>query len=607
VVRCTQLNLFIGNYISEADAFVALERRSNGNYAFSPQSQIGGRLRMEKIDLAFLASMLNADLQLTGETSYDIRWRGTLQAPHVEGSFTLQNGSFSPSHSTEVFSGIHAEAVLQDSVLVLEEMSGTVRDIGWQLLGRVELLSPEEFNLEFDLGVAETGSVRGEGNVAADSLNFNIRMDNMNLGVLQPFIPGIEEFSGTSDVRMLVRGPLISPDLQGEMTVQHLTFSIPVLQEKVENALLSLSFNEKKVVIDSARAAFNGGMIMAHGELSHDNGKLMNASLQMRLKDLAVQRKNEFTLLITDAQLKYKKNTTSALLEGDVILGDSRLIRRFSPQNFISFTRSVERPKPQSPQFMKETRLDIRLRDSDNIWIDNNLARLRLHSELSFIGTLAQPNLAGRLRAEEGYVLYLDRKFKITDGVLDFIDPNTVNPIVDVESETVLRTYQTLEKVPYTISFSVRGPVRQAEVSLNSNPPLDNADIVALLTVGTTRRKLSGSAQEVTVADVLRERAELYSSQRISGYASRKVGSLLGLEEMSIEGNLFQFGRSWGPQLIASKEISDRLILDYKTTVGHLNEQSIRLRYQWSKYFSLQGQTDQKGRSALDLLYGVKF
>ena len=109
------------------------------------------------------------------------------------------------------------------------------------------------------------------------------------------------------------------------------------------------------------------------------------------------------------------------------------------------------------------------------------------------------------------------------------------------------------------------------------------------------------------MTEVLRERAELYSSQRISSYATRKVGTFLGLEEMSIEGNLFTFGRSWGPQLLASKKISDRVALSYKTTVGHINDQSIRLNYQLSKYFSLQGQTDQKGRSAIDLLYGIKF
>jgi len=47
--------------------------------------------------------------------------------------------------------------------------------------------------------------------------------------------------------------------------------------------------------------------------------------------------------------------------------------------------------------------------------------------------------------------------------------------------------------------------------------------------------------------------------------------------------------------------------ITYITSVGHMNEQRIRLDYILSKYFSLEGQTDQRGRSGLDLKYRLKF
>jgi len=45
----------------------------------------------------------------------------------------------------------------------------------------------------------------------------------------------------------------------------------------------------------------------------------------------------------------------------------------------------------------------------------------------------------------------------------------------------------------------------------------------------------------------------------------------------------------------------------YSTAVGHMNEQKVKLDYKLNDKFSLEGQTDQRGRSGLDLKYKLKF
>jgi hypothetical protein len=146
-------------------------------------------------------------------------------------------------------------------------------------------------------------------------------------------------------------------------------------------------------------------------------------------------------------------------------------------------------------------------------------------------------------------------------------------------------------------------------VELLSDPPEDKANILSLLTVGTTREHLVGKdaeGKDASTSGILWERAQSLSSQRIAGYTSRKVGGFLGLEQFTIEGNLFRFDNSWGPQLLASKKISPRMEITYTTTVGHSNENSFRLDYLLSKHFSLEGQTDQQGRSGMNLKYRLR-
>jgi autotransporter translocation and assembly factor TamB len=198
----------------------------------------------------------------------------------------------------------------------------------------------------------------------------------------------------------------------------------------------------------------------------------------------------------------------------------------------------------------------------------------------------------------------------INRGIVDSFDQNRFSPIVDFQAETNLKSYQTVSRVPYHISLNLNGPLDKITFELTSDPSEDKSDIIALLTVGATRNQLTGRSTDgtdVSLSEILKERAAELSSQKISRYVSQKAGNLLGLEEISIEGNLFQAGKSSGPQLIASEKISERMDITYTTAVGHLNEQRIRLDYRLNKYFSLAGETDQKGRTGLDLKYRLRF
>lgn len=148
----------------------------------------------------------------------------------------------------------------------------------------------------------------------------------------------------------------------------------------------------------------------------------------------------------------------------------------------------------------------------------------------------------------------------------------------------------------------------EARVTISSDPALSQTDILSLLTLGATQQQLTGTGQQnTTTADVLRNRLESLSSQEITGYVSGKVGHMLGLEQLSIQGNLFNLNKNSGPELIASKRLSDRLKITYTTNVGQLNNNGIRLDYKLTNHFSLEGQTDQFGNTGVDLKYKIKF
>jgi len=128
--------------------------------------------------------------------------------------------------------------------------------------------------------------------------------------------------------------------------------------------------------------------------------------------------------------------------------------------------------------------------------------------------------------------------------------------------------------------------------------------------MGATLKELVQSNPDLDntkITRVIQDRLTDYSSQKISAFASDKLGSMMNLESVSIEGDLFKFGPAWGPQMVASKKIGEKVTLTYSTTVGQATEQNVKLEYEISGGVAVEGQTDQKGRSGIDLKYGLKF
>ena len=159
------------------------------------------------------------------------------------------------------------------------------------------------------------------------------------------------------------------------------------------------------------------------------------------------------------------------------------------------------------------------------------------------------------------------------------------------------------------MSVEFSGPVEQASFRLISDPPLDRADIVSLLTLGVTREQMTAGDTDgkASMGDLMKERLGDLSSQKISDYLNNNVAGTIGLDKLTIEGNIFRTSKESTTRLSASENISDRLGITYSTNVGHLNEQSVRLDYRLSKYFSIEGKTDQRGKSSAVLKYRLRF
>lgn len=608
-IRCADLSLYLGGQRTWANGAIGLIP-GDITPVITRESVIDVKAEGRNFTAQLLRLVLPKEAVFRASSSYNLTCTGTLGKPHITGDLHMDEGELLVKPGSPAFHNVSFDAAFMDSILVLDSAEGLVESAPFVLRGRAETSDWESYRMEASLKLSGKEVLTGGGTVYADSLSSTLKLHGFDLALLKLVAPVPQDLTGTVFASVDVAGPYSHPEVNGSLAFSDVAFREPASNLPLRQGKASVRFVRDTVLLDSLSIMLNGGRIAANGQLRYGAGGIAGLEMTVRGSKLKFEKKRQYSLVIKQAALTCVKAENFYDVDGDFDFDESRITADFQAKSLLPFMQNAERPSQSPPPVFRQIRLNIRMHGGDKLWVDNNLARMRINSELELIGTAARPNVAGRFSVEEGYVLYLDRKFKINKGVMDFIDPNRINPIVDFQAETSVKSYQSANKTPYAITLAVTGPLDKVSVDLVSDPALDRSDIVTLLTVGATREQLTGRNTEtggLVMGDILKERAEMLSSRQISGFFSRKVGNMLGLEEISVEGNLFNIGKTSGPQLVASEKISDRVDITYTTTVGHVNEQSVRLDYRLNRFFSLEGQTDQKGRAGLDLKYRLKF
>ena len=117
-----------------------------------------------------------------------------------------------------------------------------------------------------------------------------------------------------------------------------------------------------------------------------------------------------FSATIDSADVKYgSKDKDRYLLSGTIALGEARLTKNFDYASILPWANKAKQVTPNVPAPLDRTDFDLKILGGDSLWVDNNLARMRLSADVTFTGSVSRPNLTGRVMVEKGYVLYLDR------------------------------------------------------------------------------------------------------------------------------------------------------------------------------------------------------
>ena len=139
------------------------------------------------------------------------------------------------------------------------------------------------------------------------------------------------------------------------------------------------------------------------------------------------------------------------------------------------------------------------------------------------------------------------------------------------------------------------------KVTYTSEPPLPQADIIALLALGRTQEEsaASGASQSAFT----QEASSALLGQAINATVSSRVQKLFGVSRIKIDpqapGTATTTSR--GPQVTIEQQVSNRLTLTYIQDVAQATQQTIQGEMNVTRNVSLVAVRDQNGVFAFDI------
>ncbi len=428
---------------------------------------------------------------------------------------------------------------------------------------------------------AETGAVDGKARGAID------------LGLLAAFAPAVR-VSGTAEVSLGLGGTLERMTLDGAVRAQGGRLSLRDFPQTLEQVTLDLGFAGDRFELRSFSALFGGGAVEARGSGAHDNGVPRDYVFEVTGSEVRVAYPEGFRG-VYDARLELRERPDGMLGVG----GRVEMLRGIYDRDFALFRLfgNEVRTRDAAPErdLGRNVQLDVELSARDNVWIRNDTADLEAGFSVTVRGDLDRPEVIGRARVLEGGELrFQGVDYRITSGSLDFVDPQRINPYLELTAQTEVEVYE--------IRLRVEGTLDRLEYELSSSPSLAQQDIIALLTTGRTLQEVD-SEQAKRSGLYTGDLATNYFAGALTDPFEQQIRNALGLERLRIDPLLVRGEADPTARVTLGKEVTDDVLLIASTDLDRAEDQLYRVEWKASRTFRVSAERSPSGAIGGDFTY----
>jgi translocation and assembly module TamB len=404
---------------------------------------------------------------------------------------------------------------------------------------------------------------------------------SINLKLAETVDPDLTA-SGTTTFHVEAHGPLNDPALTGRIDFENASLALEDLPNSLSQLHGTLEFNQNRLEVKSLTAMSGGGLLSVSGYLAYQHG--LYADLALKGKSIRI-RYPQGVSSAADINLQLQGPQNNLLLSGNV------MITRFtiSPElDIVSLATQSAKSQSLAPSNAPSNhiRLDVRIQSSPQLNFQNAYAKLAGDVDLRLRGTVANPSLLGRISITEGSATIAGTRYELQRGEITFNNPVRIQPIIDLNA--------TARVEDYDITLGLHGSVDQPAITYRSDPPLPEADVIALLALGRTQdqQRLYTRQQEQLATNPA---TDSLLGGALNATVSSRVQKLFGAGSVKVDPNYLGVLGNSTTRITVEEQLGKNLTLTYATDVDTTAQQLLQAEIAINRHVSLLVARDESG------------
>ena len=593
----------------------------NGTLALGTDTPAAGiHVKANNVDLKQLETLTLQDRGLSGRLNADATIAGTTAAPAVKGTVQVANGGFQNYHYDSLTANVDYQAARVGLDATLQQSA--TESITAKGSFPTSLFTPSR-------------SVEHVEASAADAIDLQIKTTAINLAVVQGFTNQITNVAGTLEADVHLTGSGEDPHAQGFVDIKDGTFGTPAaggtfrgLTTRVELQPEAVHVREFQLLDRHGEKLRVAGQLAVHARqvgdvnvtIDSDNFEVLNNELG----DVQVQTALKLTGQLRRPQLVGDVRLDAARIEVDQIL--ALFYTPYSEESIgevVSAERTVEgsgsaeaatkdalakahteaappgaqekaaqdqneAPVPSGP--FAALSMDVHLVARDNLVVRANDLRpggptgtalgdlnITLGGDLHVRKTPDAPILVtGVVNTVRGTYDFQGRRFDLArDGTVRFTGTADINPLLDITATRQIPNTGVEARVHIT------GTPKAPQLTLTSNPPLEESDILALIVFNRPVNEL-GTGERSSLAAT--------AGGIATGFIAAPLGESIG---KALDLDLFEISTTTetgdlGAAITLGQQLNERTFIKLYQQFGQQSTTEFRVEYRLARFLRLE-------------------
>jgi autotransporter translocation and assembly factor TamB len=527
-----------GNHIAvEHFALINGARRIALDASIVPARAQNLTLHARAIDLAVLRLLMPRGQQIAGALSTDIMISGTSNAPLIQANLRV-NGL---TMNSQRLGDLNATADYKPSNAVLD----------------VTLHQDDSHQLRLSGDVpVSLGWTHGFAATIGNNQKIRVYSAGIRLAPFASVAPHtLRNAAGLLHTDLTLTGPPLHPVINGTIAITEGGGDVVPTGVTVSDIELRLIASPTSIAIAELSAKAGDGTLSGSGSIAlNDNysPSAINAALQIhQWPAIATQQYHaniggeihasgtpDFPRILGQIDvvnttihpdLNFLSGSTAPPPDDTIVV--IRPGQKISPASAAapSPAPAVSSRQNANNQILKNLAINLPVNIHRNTWIRHQNAEVELDGSVDIKKRPGGPlSMVGEIDTVRGWLVFQSKRFTLANGQVLFTGGSKVDPTLNIDAQ-----YAVSE---YTIDVIVTGTASKPEIKLQSQPQLDQADILSLILFGTTTSQL-GQGQKTT----LQQQAQSMAM----GAAGQALSESLGLASLgvSVSGQSVGLGR----------------------------------------------------------------